>query len=107
MPPKAPHICHGEGREPFSEWLASLRDIKARAKVPVRLDRVSWEILATAMTWATACRSFASIMVQATGGISVKRERRLSCSSVVVTRVRRPEDIETAKRYWSEYRRRS
>lgn len=30
-----------EGREPFSEWLASLRDIKARAKIRVRLDRVS------------------------------------------------------------------
>ncbi len=30
-----------EGREPFSEWLISLRDHKARAKIRVRLDRVS------------------------------------------------------------------
>ncbi|MCC6141295.1 MAG: type II toxin-antitoxin system RelE/ParE family toxin [Nitrospira sp.] len=29
------------GRAPFSEWLASLRDGKARAKIRVRLDRVS------------------------------------------------------------------
>ena len=29
------------GRTPFSEWLASLRDTKARAKIRVRLDRVS------------------------------------------------------------------
>jgi len=25
-----------DGREPFSEWLASLRDIRARAKIRVR-----------------------------------------------------------------------
>jgi putative addiction module killer protein len=30
-----------EGRAPFSEWLVSLRDSKARAKIRVRLDRVS------------------------------------------------------------------
>ena len=30
-----------DGRAPFSEWLASLRDIKARAKIRVRLDRGS------------------------------------------------------------------
>jgi putative addiction module killer protein len=30
-----------EGRVPFSEWLGGLRDIKARAKIRVRLDRVS------------------------------------------------------------------
>ena len=29
-----------DGRTPFSEWLASLRDFKARAKIRVRLDRV-------------------------------------------------------------------
>ncbi|HQY58879.1 MAG: type II toxin-antitoxin system RelE/ParE family toxin [Nitrospira sp.] len=30
-----------EGHEPFSEWLISLRDHRARAKIRVRLDRVS------------------------------------------------------------------
>jgi putative addiction module killer protein len=28
-----------EGKKPFKEWLESLRDIKARAKIRVRLDR--------------------------------------------------------------------
>lgn len=28
-----------DGRRPFREWLDSLRDVKARAKVRVRLDR--------------------------------------------------------------------
>jgi putative addiction module killer protein len=30
-----------EGRSPFSEWLNGLRDRRARARVRVRLDRVS------------------------------------------------------------------
>jgi putative addiction module killer protein len=30
-----------DGRLPFSEWLASLRDSKARAKIRVWLDRAS------------------------------------------------------------------
>lgn len=29
------------GRAPFSEWLHSLRDIRARAKIRIRLDRTS------------------------------------------------------------------
>lgn len=40
--PKELHIYVTEnGLAPFNEWLASLRDIKARAKIRVRLDRVS------------------------------------------------------------------
>jgi putative addiction module killer protein len=30
-----------DGKSPFSEWLDGLRDIKARAKIRVRIDRVS------------------------------------------------------------------
>lgn len=29
------------GRSPFDEWLRSLRDVRARAKVRVRIDRLS------------------------------------------------------------------
>lgn len=29
-----------DGKRPFSEWLESLRDINARAKIRARLDRV-------------------------------------------------------------------
>jgi len=28
-----------DGKEPFSEWLDSLRDIRARARIRIRLDR--------------------------------------------------------------------
>lgn len=30
-----------DGKLPFSEWLASLKDVQARAKIRIRLDRVS------------------------------------------------------------------
>jgi len=30
-----------DGRSPFEEWLGKLKDIKARAKIRVRLDRLS------------------------------------------------------------------
>ncbi|HJZ39539.1 MAG TPA: type II toxin-antitoxin system RelE/ParE family toxin, partial [Bacteroidales bacterium] len=30
-----------DGRSPFSEWLNKLRDIRARARIRTRLDRVS------------------------------------------------------------------
>lgn len=40
--PKEPRFyVTSEGREPFREWLNSLRDQKARAKIRVRLDRIS------------------------------------------------------------------
>ena len=40
--PKELHIyVTAEGREPFTEWLNSLQDQRARAKIRVRLDRVS------------------------------------------------------------------
>jgi putative addiction module killer protein len=40
--PKELHIyMTASGELPFNEWLASLRDSKARAKIRVRLDRVS------------------------------------------------------------------
>jgi hypothetical protein len=32
------------GRKPFKEWLDNLKDISARAKIRVRLDRVRWVI---------------------------------------------------------------
>ncbi len=40
--PKNLHIyVTAEGHKPFTEWLNSLQDQRARAKIRVRLDRVS------------------------------------------------------------------
>jgi len=94
------------GREPFSEWLASLRDRKVRAKIRVRLDRVSIGI------WGD-CHGVGEGVQElrinygpgyrvyfAQEGVTVVL---LLCGGDKSTQTR---DIETAKRYWNDYRRR-
>ncbi len=97
----------GEGREPFSEWLASLRDIKARAKVRVRLDRVS---LGNLGDCHGAGDGVQELRIDYGPGYRVYFGQEeativlLLCGGDKSTQTK---DIETAKRYWSEYRRRS
>src|ERR1019366_7343935 len=48
------------GRKPFQEWVESLKDYEAKARVFVRLGASDWAILAIASRWAMAFPSFAS-----------------------------------------------
>ncbi len=93
-----------EGREPFSEWLASLRDIKARAKIRVRLDRVSLGNLGD-------CHGVGEGVQELR--IDYGPGYRVYCAQDGATIVlllcggdksTQAKDIETAKRYWSQYR---
>ena len=85
-----------EGREPFSEWLTSLRE-QSSAKDPRRLD-LSLGNLGDSHGLGEVYKNCALIM--ATGYLSPV------LLLVVETRAHRP-SIEKAKRYWNEYRRRS
>ena len=95
-----------EGREPFNEWLASLNDRKVRAKIRVRLDRVSLGnfgdchgvgegVQELRMDYGPGYR----IYLGQDGSTIVL----LLCGGDKSTQTK---DIETAKRYWNEYRRR-
>ena len=95
-----------EGREPFNEWLASLNDRKVRAKIRVRLDRVSLGsfgdchgvgegVQELRMDYGSGYR----IYLGQDGSTIVL----LLCGGDKSTQTK---DIETAKRYWNEYRRR-
>ena len=95
-----------EGREPFNEWLASLNDPKVRAKIRVRLDRVSLGnfgdchgvgegVQELRMDYGSGYR----IYLGQDGSTIVL----LLCGGDKSTQTK---DIETAKRYWNEYRRR-
>lgn len=96
-----------QNREPFSEWLVSLRDGKARAKIRVRLDRVSQGNLGD-------CRSVGEgvqeLRIDYGPGYRVYFGQEgaaivlLLCGGDKNTQAK---DIETAKRYWNEYRRRT
>ena len=96
-----------EGREPFSEWLASFRDIKTRAKIRVRLDRVSLGnfgdcngvgegVQELRIDYGPGYRVYF--------GLEGQTIVLLLCGGDKSTQIK---DIETAKRYWNEYRRRS
>ena len=104
--PKVLHVYVTEdGQEPFSDWLASLRDMKARAKIRVRLDRVSLGNLGDChgvgegvqelrIDYGPGYRVYfgqegATILLLLCGGDKGTQNK----------------DIETAKRYWDEYRR--
>jgi putative addiction module killer protein len=93
-----------EGREPFSEWLASLRDIKARAKIRVRLDRVSLGNLGDCHGVGEGVQE---LRIDYGPGYRVYFAQDgativlLLCGGDKSTQAK---DIETAKRYWSQYR---
>lgn len=105
--PKELHVYVTEdGREPFSEWLASLRDIRARAKIRVRLDRVSIGNLGDCHAVGEGVQE---LRIDYGSGYRVYFGQEgamivlLLCGGDKSTQSK---DIETAKRYWNEYRRR-
>lgn len=95
-----------EGREPFTEWLSSLRDLKARAKIRVRLDRVSLGNFGD-------CRGVGDgiqeLRIDYGPGYRVYFAQEgtmillLLCAGDKSSQTK---DIQTAKQYWTDYRRR-
>jgi putative addiction module killer protein len=106
--PKELHIYVMEdGRAPFSDWLASLHDLKARSKIRVRLDRVSLGNLGDCHGVGDGVQELRidygpgyRVYFGQVGSAIVL----LLCGGDKSTQAK---DIEQAKRYWSEYRRRS
>jgi putative addiction module killer protein len=96
-----------DGRAPFSEWLALLRDLKARAKIRVRLDRVSLGNLGDCHGVGDGVQE---LRIDYGRGYCVYFGQEgativlLLCGGDKSTQTK---DIEIAKRYLNEYRRRS
>jgi len=106
--PKELHVYVTEdGRSPFSEWLASLRDGKARAKIRVRLDRVS---LGNMGDCHGIGEGIQELRIDYGPGYRVYFGQRgativlLLCGGDKSTQAK---DIELAKQYWDDYRRRT
>lgn len=95
-----------EGREPFSEWLTSLRDYKARAKIRVRLDRVRLGNFGDCHGVGDGVQE---LRIDYGPGYRVYFGQEgstivlLLCGGDKSTQTK---DIETAKQYWITYRRR-
>jgi putative addiction module killer protein len=96
-----------DGRAPFTEWLTSLRDNRARAKIRVRLDRVS---LGNIGDCHSVGEGVQELRVDYGPGYRVYFGQEgttivlLLCGGDKTTQT---QDIETAQGYWMEYRRRS
>lgn len=96
-----------DGRAPLSEWLASLHDRKARAKIRVRLDRVRLGNFGDCHGVGDGVQE---LRIDYGPGFRVYFGQigstivLLLCGGDKTTQTT---DIEQARRYWGEYRRRS
>lgn len=95
-----------DGREPFREWLNSLDDHKARAKIRVRLDRVSLGNFGDCHGVGGGVQK-----LRINYGPGPKYTRYPEGTAVVVLlcggdKDTQPDDIEIAQQYWTDYRRR-
>ena len=95
-----------EGREPFTEWLSSLPDLKARAKIRVRLDRVS---LGNFGDCHGVGDGIQELRINYGPGYRVCFAQEGTMIVLLLCRgdkSSQTKDIETAKQYWTDYRRR-
>ena len=104
LPRSLEEYVTAEGRCPFSEWLNGLRDRRARARIRVRLDRVSLGNLGDCrpvgggvhelvIEYGPGYRVYfgeigSRIVLLLTGGAKGTQQR----------------DIDQAKAYWADYR---
>ena len=95
-----------EGREPFTEWLSSLRDLKARAKIRVRLDRVS---LGNFGDCHGVGDGIQELRINYGPGYRVYFAQEGTMIVLLLCggdKSSQTKDIETAKQSWTDYRRR-
>ena len=95
-----------EGREPFSEWLISLRDQKARARIRVRLDRVSLGNLGDCHGVGDGIQE---LRINYGPGYRVYFAEEGTMIVLLLCggdKSSQTKDIQTAKQYWTDYRRR-
>ncbi len=93
-----------DGRSPFSQWLNGLRDRRARARIRVRLDRVSLGNLGE-------CRSVGDgvheLVMDFGPGYRVYFGQigdRIVLLLTGGTKGTQQKDIDQAKAYWADYR---
>jgi len=96
----------GDGKEPLTEWLQSLRDKQAQAKVRVRLKRLEAEIFGD-------CESVGDGVLELRehlgAGYRVYFGRQGQTIVILLcggTKKTQSADIKTAKEYWVDWKRR-
>ncbi len=96
-----------DGRCPFTGWLGRLRDARARARIRARLDRVRLGNLgdyASVGKGVYELRLFYGPGYRVYYGLEENTVVLLLCGGIKDTQAR---DIQRAKAYWEDYRRRN
>ncbi|MGM0599461.1 MAG: type II toxin-antitoxin system RelE/ParE family toxin [Candidatus Rifleibacteriota bacterium] len=104
---KIKHYLLENGLDPFEKWINSLKDRKARAKINVKIDRLSIGnsasskplgegVIELKIDYGPGYRVYY--------GLSGKYVILLLCGGDKSTQQK---DIETAKEYWTNFKRRS
>ena len=96
-----------DGENPFRDWLGALRDVNARARVRVRLNRVR---LGNFGDTKPVGGGVTELRVSCGPGYRVYFAR--ACNTIVLLlcgggKSTQKRDIATAKNYWLDYQRRS
>jgi putative addiction module killer protein len=95
-----------DGKSPFSTWLHKLRDPRARARIRVRLDRIRLGNLGDHKSLGDGVYE---LRVPFGPGYRVyfgREEHRVILLLCGGDKSSQRKDIETAKGYWADYRRR-
>jgi putative addiction module killer protein len=94
------------GKIPFKEWLEGLRDVSARANIRVRLDRVRLGNLGNNRAVGEGVRE-----LKVDYGPGYRIYFAQECTNIILLllggdKSSQEEDIETAKEYWNDHKRR-
>ncbi|WP_299408304.1 type II toxin-antitoxin system RelE/ParE family toxin [Acaryochloris sp. IP29b_bin.148] len=93
-----------DGRVPFNEWLAGLRDRKARAIIRTRLDRVSLGLLGD---YKSVGGGVQELRISYGSGYRVYFAQVGDIIIILLCggdKSSQQQDIERAKNYWDDYR---
>jgi putative addiction module killer protein len=96
-----------DGRRPFHEWLLSLRDRQARARIRVRIDRVS---LGKLGDWRSVGGGVRELRIDYGPGYRVYFGQQGKALVILLCggdKRSQERDIESAQMYWRDYRRRT
>jgi putative addiction module killer protein len=104
---KIKHYLLESGLDPFEKWMSGLKDIKARAKINVKVDRLSMGNFSTSKPLGAGISELKIDYgpgYRVYYGLSGKYVILLLCGGDKSTQQK---DIETAKEYWANFKRRS
>ena len=96
----------GQDRSPYTEWLASLRDVRARARVIMQVDRMELGLFGDS---EPVGQGVSELKIHYGPGYRVYYGKEgqnaylLLCGGNKSTQLK---DIKRAKTYWQEYKRR-